>query len=56
MTNIKLENLNITQGISILYATKSVSRETKISGIGDFNRDGYNDFIIGAPYTKDDSN
>lgn len=57
MTNINLSNLNTTQGIKILHST--IGEHTKlleVSSVGDFNGDGFCDFIFGAPYTRDDYN
>ena len=47
--NLTLSNLNGTNGLKIDGEKCSLSG-VSIDGTGDINNDGYNDFLIGAPY------
>lgn len=46
--SIDLANFNINQGITILGAYQSSLSSSSVSKAGDFNRDGFDDIVIGA--------
>lgn len=47
LTNIDLANLNIIQGIKISGGSTG-DNSGRVSGIGDFNKDGYDDVVVCA--------
>lgn len=58
MTNINLASLTSSQGFTIIGVPTPTPSNTgySVSGCVDFNGDGYNDAIIGAPDTSGGSN
>ncbi len=55
LANINLADLTIDQGFNITGASANDYSGLFVSAAGDFNSDGYNDVIIGAPATNLDS-
>jgi len=51
LTNVDLANLNIIQGIKISGGS-TYDYSGRVSGIGDFNKDGYDDVIVCAHYAS----
>ena len=48
LSNINLDDLSSTQGISLVGSGAGSESGASVSGAGDVNNDGYNDFLIGG--------
>src|SRR5689334_17973464 len=55
VTNLNLADLMPAQGISILGANIGDGTGYSIANAGDFNGDGYPDFVIGSPNASPNS-
>lgn len=52
LTNLELKHFNITKGITITGANAGDYAGNSVGSAGDVNHDGYDDFIVGAPYAN----
>jgi hypothetical protein len=53
LVNVNVNSLTPTQGITITGFNYNDGFGTAVGGVGDVNKDGYDDFAVGAPTTYD---